>query len=78
MCVASPKRRTPPQHSGGSCPPLQDCSGTFGYDMNAKIQGGTDPNLVAGMEVFAQYWSRDPNASFTTNLSDAIHFRIDP
>ena len=77
MCVAAPRKRTAVQFSGGS-QTLQDCTGTFGYDMNARIQGGTDPNLVAGAEIFAQYWSRDPNSSFGSSLSDAIQFRIDP
>lgn len=78
MCVVAPTLRTPPQNSGGSAPPTSDCSGSFSLDFNARIQSGFDPLLVAGEDVFAQYWSRDPADASTTNLSNALAFYIEP
>lgn len=77
LCVASPITRTQLQVSGGS-PVGTDCSGTYALDFNALIQGGGDPLLVAGEEVFAQYWYRDPAGSFGSALSDGAQFTIQP
>jgi hypothetical protein len=77
MCVASPTRRTPVQSSGGSLSG-NDCTGTFSFDFNVLIASGIDPALVAGAEVFAQYWSRDTASPSTTSLSNALRFVINP
>jgi len=77
LCLKPPLRRTSPQNSGGSASG-SDCTGTFGFDFNARIQSGVDPTLVAGAEVFAQYWSRDPASSSTTSLSNALRFLVNP
>ncbi len=77
-CVTNPLRRTPAQNSGGS-PSGTDCSGTFSFDFNAWIATGADPFVqVLGQQVNAQYWSRDPQDPFTTNLTDAVQFKICP
>jgi len=76
-CVSAPLRRTPVQSSAGVFPP-DNCTGVYVYDMNAKIQSGSDPALAPGTTVFGQYWGRDPTSSFTVGLSDAIHFTIAP
>jgi hypothetical protein len=76
-CAANPTVRTPPQNSGGSTSG-NDCSGTYGLDFNAWIASGADASLVAGSEVFAQYWSRDPASASHTGLSNAIRFLINP
>jgi hypothetical protein len=76
-CVGAPTRRTPVQGSGGSFPPT-DCSGSYAYDFNARIQSGVDPLLTAGQDVYAQYWYRDPQAAGSTGLSDALAFTIQP
>jgi hypothetical protein len=76
-CVQVPAR-TPLQSSGGNPVPPEDCSGLFSYDFNALIQSATDPALVPGAAVFAQYWSRDPQSASTTNLTDALAFQIGP
>jgi len=76
MCIVSPTVRTPTQSSGGNAPPASDCSGVFSLDFNARIRSGIDPMLVAGEEVFAQYWSRDPADQSTTNLTDALAWFI--
>ena len=78
LCIAAPIQRTAVQNSMGSFPPLADCTGNYSMDMNARIQSGLDPGLVAGAWAFAQYWSRDPAASFGTGLSDALQFQIAP
>jgi hypothetical protein len=78
MCVVSPTVRTPVSSSGGTAPPASDCSGVLALDFNARIQSGVDPQLVAGEQVFAQYWSRDPADGSTTNLTDALAFFIEP
>ena len=79
MCVKTPVKRTPLSNSGGN-PPPEDCSGAFAYDFNARIQAGTDPNLVPGVTVFAQYWYRDlaDPAGFGTGLTNALRFTIQP
>lgn len=78
LCVGSPITRTALQHSGGNPPAGVDCSGSLATDMNAVIQAGTDPALVAGAHVFVQYWSRDPADAQTVSLSDALEFAILP
>lgn len=79
LCVKAPTVRTTTQGSGGS-PTGADCTGTYSYDFNARIQSGADPDLIQGATVNAQYWYRDPNdpAGFTTGLSDGIQFEICP
>lgn len=77
LCVKAPTRRTAIQTSGGS-PSGGDCTGTFTYDFNVRIASGVDTGLVQGALVDCQYWSRDPTDSFTTNLTDALHFAICP
>lgn len=77
LCVSSPITRTAAQFSGGSAMGT-DCSGSFGLDFNAVIQGGGDPALVAGEAVFAQYWYRDTAGSFGSAVSDGAQFTIQP
>ncbi len=79
LCVESPLVRTAVQFAGGN-PPPDDCSGLYSFDFNDYIQSGSDPRLVAGTLVDAQYWMRDPldPSGFTSGLSDALHFAIEP
>jgi hypothetical protein len=76
FCVQSPTVRMPVQNSGSSGQP--PCTGVFSSDFNAWIAGGTDPALVAGQQVWLQYWSRDPSSSFQTNRTDAVTFFLCP
>jgi hypothetical protein len=78
MCVVAPTVRTPIQSSAGAAPPASDCSGVLTLDFNARIQSGVDPLLAPGKQVFAQYWSRDPQDASTTNLTDALAFYVNP
>ena len=77
LCVLPPVRRTPGQNSGGSSVGV-DCTGTFSFDFNAWIATGSNPALLAGATVWAQYWSRDPQSSWGTVLTDALGFYINP
>jgi hypothetical protein len=76
-CVKAPNRRTPPQNSGGALG-TSDCRGAFSFDFNQHIQSGADAALLPGVMVYAQYWARDPAASFANNRSDAVRFGIAP
>ncbi|MCY3002650.1 MAG: FG-GAP-like repeat-containing protein [Planctomycetota bacterium] len=76
-CVATPNLRTASQSSGGSATGT-DCSGAFSLDFSAWMASGVDPSLVAGAEVFAQFWSRDPASPSHTSLSNALRFVINP
>jgi len=75
LCVQPPLRRTAIQGSGGN-PPPDDCSGAYVLDGRALIQGGSDPFLAPGADVFAQYWFRDPQDAAGTGLTDAVAFSI--
>ena len=77
MCVRDPRKRTAVQSTGGS-PAGDDCTGSAHFDFNARIASGVDPALVAGAEVWAQYWTRDAGAAFGTHLSNALSFSIGP
>ena len=76
MCVAAPRVRTAIQTSGGN-PPPDDCSGVFSYDFNARIQSGADPLLAPGVEVFCEFWYRDPKDPRNDGFSDALRFTIE-
>ena len=77
-CIGAPMRRTPVQDSGGNGG-APDCSGTFDYDMGARIGSLVDSGLVLGANVFAQYFSRDPaSSSGAYGLTDALQFTIGP
>ena len=78
LCIAAPLHRTGGQSSFGSAPPVNDCSGSYHYDFNARIQSGFDPGLVPGVRVCAQYWSRDPQDAYGTALSNALLFTVGP
>jgi hypothetical protein len=75
LCVQAPLRRVLPSSAGGT-PGVIDCSGVYSYDFNALIP--SDAAIEPSVEVFAQFWSRDPQASFSTNISDAIRFHVLP
>ena len=77
LCVAPPLKRTLAMSSGGNVG-VNDCSGAYAFDFNAQIQSGLDPRLRAGALVFAQFWGRDPAASFGTSLSNSLLFGIAP
>ena len=75
LCTTPPLKRTPVQNSGGN-PPPDDCSGLLFLDLNAWIQGGSDPNLLPGVQVNSQVWYRDPASASRTGLTDAVELTI--
>jgi hypothetical protein len=76
MCIAGPRIRTGLQESGGNTG-VEDCSGTFAVALTNEYL--FDHSVVEGEELYAQYWSRDPNsAPYFTSLSDALHMRLCP
>lgn len=79
ICVQPPLRRTPLVPTAGSPPPLNDCSGVAGYDMEARIAAGVDPALVVGAELYLQWFVRDPQGSLgSASFSDALFLRLLP
>lgn len=76
-CAANPTVRTPSQNSGGATSG-SSCTGAYSLDFNAWLHSGSDPALGAGAEVFAQYWSRDPQSPSHTSLSNALRFVVNP
>ena len=76
-CAGDPVRRSGALNSGGSTSG-SSCTGTYSLDFNARIASGIDPSLVAGAEIYAQYWSRDPLSASHTSLSNALRFLIQP
>jgi hypothetical protein len=74
-CVASPTKRLPIQNSGGTAVG-NDCTGSYQFDFNARIQSGVDPLLVPGATVNVQCWYRDPAVPSDTGLSDGGQFDV--
>ncbi|MCC6408392.1 MAG: hypothetical protein IT453_14600 [Planctomycetes bacterium] len=75
LCVQGPIKRTNVQVSTGSG---SNCLGTYSFDFNAWIQSGSDPALVAGVDAYCQYWTRDQASPSTTGLTNALRARIQP
>ena len=76
VCVGQPLRRGPMLPTGGNLVP--NCTGSLQWNLNAIIQSGVDPLLVAGATVYTQGWSRDPGAANGSNLSNALRLTICP
>jgi hypothetical protein len=74
LCLAPAIKRTAAQNSGGAAA----CSGNYSFDFNVLIAAGTNPALVAGAQVWGQYWFRDPGDTFGSGLSNALTFHICP
>jgi Tol biopolymer transport system component len=78
LCVKSPTQRTPVQHSGGT---LNACDGAIALDWSAFMAlnpGALGNPLLAGRQVFAQTWLRDPIGVKPTALSNALAFTLQP
>ncbi|MEM6671555.1 MAG: hypothetical protein AAF726_01855 [Planctomycetota bacterium] len=74
LCTDSSLRRTVAVPSGAGSGGL--CGGTFEFDFNAWIAGGTDPALIIGETVVAQYWYRDGGAPSLAAFSEAVRFAL--
>jgi len=77
LCVRAPVVRTPVRSSAGSTG-TSDCSGVLAIDLAPFLDGALGPGLATGAGVQGQWWYRDPQASFTVGLSDALEFLILP
>ena len=73
LCVQPPLGRTSIQFSGGA---PNSCTGSYSYDFDALLQSGVNPALRTGVQVFAQYWFRDPQDANGVGLSDALALGI--
>jgi len=76
LCVAGPLQRMSSQAAmgaGGSC------SGTLTEDFGVAMSSGTFPNLQVGVDVYAQFYARDPQAAVApVTFTDAATFQIQP
>jgi hypothetical protein len=77
LCIEPPTTRRPTTNSGGA-PSGSSCTGAFQYEFNAWIQSGADPALVAGADLYVQFWYRDPASPSTTGLSNALRTQVQP
>jgi hypothetical protein len=78
LCVKAPTQRMPSQSSGGTA---GACDGSLTQDWNvfqAANPGALGAPFSAGQKVYVQAWYRDPPASKTTNLSDALELTVQP
>ena len=85
MCLASPIAHTPCFDSGGSQPPVDDCSGVYTLDMNCFAAGGCGgmplPALTTiGTRVNCQWFGRDDGFAAPNNvtLTDALEYFVCP
>lgn len=78
LCIQSPIKRTPQQNSGGTPPPVLNCSGVYTFNFDVWFAGGFDGGLSLGTAVNGQFWSRDGASSFGAGLTDAIEFAVTP
>jgi hypothetical protein len=56
------------------------CGGQVSLDVEAYLQGGNPllTPVAAGEDYVVQCWYRDPASSKTTQMSDAVHFVVQP
>jgi len=74
LCATPPTKRTPlSTSSSAGAPP---CTGLYAFDLNARIASGIDPTLVAGQQVWAQYWTRNGGVASGTGLTNGLTFTI--
>ncbi len=75
LCVAPPHIRTIMQDSGGN-PPPPDCSGSYSFHFSQAYMASK--SIAAGMQLYAQYWSRDPGFASPNNvgLTEALELTI--
>ncbi|MCC7014128.1 MAG: hypothetical protein IT454_16340 [Planctomycetes bacterium] len=75
LCTGPSREVTPVTNSNGSPPPVADCSGAWGVDMNTWLAG--QPALPAGTTVYCQWIGRDPGvAPQPYQLSNALAFTL--
>ncbi len=77
MCVAAAKR-TPAQLSGGSPPPIADCTGSYEFHVSPAFLAAN--GLGVSDLVYAQFWGRDIGFAppFASALTQALHWYVQP
>ena len=68
-------QRTPIRSASGGHPNTP-CDGAYSFHMTQDFMRAR--GLAAGQNVHLQWWSRDPQASFSTGLSDAASVIVGP
>lgn len=76
LCLGLPFRRGGTLNSGGNLTG-PDCSGVLQRDFNLILRGGHHPDLLPGVNVFAQYFYRDQQNPLGPGLTDALRFTIE-
>jgi hypothetical protein len=74
LCVGAGLLRTPGQNSGGA----GACGGTLSFNFNNWVALGSDPALVAGQKVWAQFWYRDVLSPGGNGLTNGVTFTLCP
>jgi hypothetical protein len=78
LCVKAPTQRMSVHNAFGN---FLQCDGVLQQDWNAfmaSVPGALGNPRAAGQAFDAQGWFRDPPAVKTTNLSNALHFVLEP
>jgi hypothetical protein len=75
QCVRAPLLRTGLQNSGGTA---GTCNGSMGLDFNTWMSANAGLAPGVGQTVWMQGWFRDPGATPTSSLSDALMFPVCP
>lgn len=81
LCVAPPILRSMPVGSGGTPPPVKDCSGVFSLDLGPVLASTPAGQTVwAGDVLYLQWWGRDSGfpPPDGVQLSDALQIVIGP
>ena len=77
LCISGTVRRTTLQSTGGS-PTGSDCTGVLSMNWNAWAATAGDPLIQPGGTIYVQYWSRDVDDPFGSNLSGGLAFNLCP
>ena len=73
LCVAPPLRRTGVQFSGGG---IGTCNGSFDYFFTQAAMAAD--GIVPFVQIYGQYWNRDPADPFGSALSDGLYWTTCP
>lgn len=77
LCLAPPLIATPLVITGGSTQGF-DCSGSLSVDVNALLQSGAIPGVVAGDTLYAQCIYRDNPLPDGTGMTLGVQFIVQP
>jgi hypothetical protein len=76
LCVANPLKFGPPSSSGGTAPPVNDCSGTYSIFVSQSFL--SSHGLTPGTAGYVQFVMRDPGFAPPDGLAltDALRFVV--